>query len=74
VHKAANRRTVDGWKAIAAYLTAGMPIGVSKAAARNYRANYELPVRGCGIAYRVYAFEDELDAWIERHRGEQKSH
>jgi hypothetical protein len=64
------RQTVDGWKAIAAYLSAGMPIEVSRAAARHYRerAHYALPVHGCGVAKRVWAYTDELDRWVKQHR------
>lgn len=53
------RRTLEGWKAIAAYL------GRGSRAAQLWERDASLPVHR--LQKRVFAYEDELDEWVRRH-------
>ena len=56
-----NRRILSSWKEIAAYLNRGVRT------VQRWEMNYKLPVRRPeGDVMSVYAFTDELDAWMER--------
>ncbi len=61
----AERRMLNTWKEIAAYLSRGVRT------VQRWEANYNLPVRRpANDASSVYAFSDEIDAWLERSRPE----
>ena len=57
----AERQILNTWKEIAAYLSRGVRT------AQRWEISYKLPVhRPNGDAQTVYAFSDEIDAWLER--------
>ncbi len=56
-----NRRILSSWKEIAAYLNRGVRT------VQRWEISYKLPIRRPeGDVMSVYAFTDELDAWMER--------
>jgi hypothetical protein len=62
-----NRRILSSWKEIAAYLNRGVRT------VQRWEASYKLPVRRPkNDVLSVFAFADELDAWLERSK--PKSH
>ena len=54
------RRILTTWKQIAAYLSRGIRT------AQRWELSYGLPVRRAGEEASVYAFADEIDAWLQR--------
>ena len=57
----ADRRILNTWKEIAAYLSRGVRT------VQRWELNYGLPVHRPGSdAPTVYAFSDEIDSWLER--------
>ncbi len=56
-----NRRILSSWKEIAAYLNRGVRT------VQRWEVSYKLPIRRPeNDVMSVYAFSDELDAWLER--------
>src|SRR5581483_4573467 len=60
------RRVLSTWKEIAAYLSRGVRT------VQRWEVNYSLPVRRTSQdAQSVFAFADEIDAWLERAKPRQ---
>ena len=58
-----NRHILSGWKEIAGYLNRGVRT------VQRWEVGYKLPIRRPeNDVMSVYAFSDELDAWMERSR------
>jgi hypothetical protein len=62
----AERRVLSTWKEIASYMSRGVRT------VQRWETNYRLPVRRAGAdAQSVFAFADEIDAWLERSKPRQ---
>lgn len=62
----AGRRILSTWKEIAAYLNRGVRT------VQRWESTYKLPVRRSSAdAQSVFAFADEIDAWLERAKPRQ---